>query len=94
MKRSKLAVRAVQLASACIATEGAVARAADAIPSPPREFRAAWIASVANIDWPSKKGLSPATQRSLRSDDSAVREVSGIACAKATLLCAANAFPA
>lgn len=26
--------------------------------SPKREFRAAWIATVANIDWPSKKGLS------------------------------------
>ncbi|QDU57575.1 glycoside hydrolase family 10 protein [Aeoliella mucimassa] len=34
--------------------------------SPPpvaREFRAAWIATVANIDWPSKPGLSPETQR-------------------------------
>ena len=25
---------------------------------PKRELRAAWIATVANIDWPSKKGLS------------------------------------
>ncbi|MHA3772918.1 glycoside hydrolase family 10 protein [Verrucomicrobiota bacterium sgz303538] len=28
-----------------------------------REFRAAWIASVGNIDWPSKPGLSPEAQR-------------------------------
>ena len=27
-------------------------------PSAPREFRAAWVATVANIDWPSKPGLS------------------------------------
>lgn len=29
----------------------------------PREFRAAWIASVANINWPSKPGLSTAEQQ-------------------------------
>ncbi len=29
-----------------------------------REFRAAWVASVYNIDWPSRKGLSAATQQS------------------------------
>ena len=27
------------------------------------EFRAAWIATVDNIDWPSKKGLSTAQQQ-------------------------------
>ena len=32
------------------------------IPSPQREFRAAWVATVANIDWPSQKGLSSAEQ--------------------------------
>lgn len=31
--------------------------------SPKREFRAAWIASVANIDWPSKPGLPAVEQR-------------------------------
>jgi uncharacterized lipoprotein YddW (UPF0748 family) len=31
-------------------------------PAPPREWRAAWIATVANIDWPSKPGL-PAEQQ-------------------------------
>jgi len=29
----------------------------------PREFRAAWVATVANIDWPSKPGLSTAEQQ-------------------------------
>ncbi|HEY2329900.1 MAG TPA: family 10 glycosylhydrolase [Verrucomicrobiae bacterium] len=32
-------------------------------PPPAREFRAAWIATVANIDWPSKPGLPVAQQR-------------------------------
>lgn len=36
---------------------------ADAPPSPQREFRAAWVATVANIDWPSKKGLSSSEQQ-------------------------------
>ncbi|GBE91309.1 glycoside hydrolase family 10 protein [Nostoc cycadae] len=44
------------------------------IPTPPvpgtlklshtREFRGAWVASVSNIDWPSKAGLSTAQQKS------------------------------
>jgi uncharacterized lipoprotein YddW (UPF0748 family) len=32
-------------------------------PMPAREFRAAWAAVVHNIDWPSKKGLSSASQQ-------------------------------
>ncbi len=36
---------------------------ADQIPSPPREFRAAWVATVANIDWPSKPGLPVEQQK-------------------------------
>lgn len=32
-------------------------------PNPPREFRGLWVASVSNIDWPSKPGLSPAQQQ-------------------------------
>lgn len=32
-------------------------------PAPKREFRAAWIATVANIDWPSKPGLSAMQQQ-------------------------------
>ncbi|MEK6701570.1 MAG: family 10 glycosylhydrolase, partial [Planctomycetota bacterium] len=33
------------------------------LPALPREFRAVWVASVANIDWPSKPGLPTSTQR-------------------------------
>ncbi|MFT7304087.1 MAG: uncharacterized lipoprotein YddW (UPF0748 family) [Akkermansiaceae bacterium] len=29
----------------------------------PREFRAAWVACVYNIDWPSRKGMASSTQR-------------------------------
>ncbi|MDP1900201.1 MAG: family 10 glycosylhydrolase [Rubrivivax sp.] len=36
---------------------------ADTPPPAPREFRAAWVASVANIDWPSQPGLSGQAQR-------------------------------
>ena len=32
-------------------------------PAQPRELRAAWIATVANIDWPSKPGLPVAQQK-------------------------------
>ncbi len=32
-------------------------------PNPPREFRGAWIATVGNIDWPSKPGLSVVEQK-------------------------------
>ena len=33
------------------------------VPSPTREFRAAWVASVWNVDWPSKPGLPAESQR-------------------------------
>lgn len=33
------------------------------IESPPREFRAAWVATVANIDWPSKSTLTTEQQQ-------------------------------
>ena len=32
-------------------------------PAPEREFRGVWVATVANIDWPSKPGLSTAQQK-------------------------------
>ncbi len=32
-------------------------------PEPAREFRGAWVATVHNIDWPSRPGLSPSQQR-------------------------------
>ncbi len=33
------------------------------VPEPTREFRAAWVATVFNIDWPSRAGLSAAQQK-------------------------------
>lgn len=32
-------------------------------PPPPREWRAAWVATVANIDWPSRRGLGAQAQQ-------------------------------
>src|SRR4051812_38163198 len=32
-------------------------------PRPMREYRAAWVASVGNIDWPSQKGLNTSEQK-------------------------------
>ena len=37
--------------------------ASDEPPPAPREFRAAWVATVANIDWPSRRDLSTADQK-------------------------------
>ncbi len=37
--------------------------AGDWPPPEPREFRAAWVATVANIDWPSRPGLPATAQR-------------------------------
>ena len=34
------------------------------LPAPNREFRAAWIPTVANITWPSRPGLTTAEQKS------------------------------
>jgi uncharacterized lipoprotein YddW (UPF0748 family) len=36
---------------------------ANAPPAAPREFRAAWVATVSNIDWPSEPGLPTAKQQ-------------------------------
>lgn len=50
--------------AAAFATAGVARAAAPASPPPaPREFRAAWVATVSNIDWPSKKGLTTEEQR-------------------------------
>ena len=42
----------------------AVYEAGRVVPPPPsREFRGAWVATVGNIDWPSRKGLTSAEQQ-------------------------------
>lgn len=42
--------------------------AAELPPPAPREWRAAWVASVAHIDWPSRAGLSVAEQQAAARD--------------------------
>ncbi|MFG2982492.1 glycoside hydrolase family 10 protein [Streptomyces sp. NPDC048258] len=64
-RRGLLAGAAGALASAAsdragLAWAAAPARAREA---PAAEFRGMWIASVANVDWPSRSGLSARTQR-------------------------------
>ena len=54
--------------SACVSHKAAqtvqpAASDASVIPVADREFRAAWVATVGNIDWPSKPGLSTAQQQ-------------------------------
>src|SRR5262245_29848302 len=36
---------------------------ADDVPAVKREFRGVWVATVGNIDWPSRRGLSTAQQQ-------------------------------
>ena len=60
MLRSRWSSRAVaMLASSAIG----IAQGPDRPPRLPRELRGAWVATVANIDWPSRKGLSTAQQQ-------------------------------
>jgi uncharacterized lipoprotein YddW (UPF0748 family) len=42
----------------CLVAAAAPGAAQDDPPPVPREFRGVWVASVANIDWPSRPGLS------------------------------------
>ncbi|WP_020656015.1 glycoside hydrolase family 10 protein [Massilia niastensis] len=56
------------LMSACTTQPAAprasgVVSAGDMPPPAPREFRAAWVSTVANIDWPSRQNLSAAQQQ-------------------------------
>lgn len=80
MKNSVLLLLIVVLLAACTAPQPPVIPEPIVIPAVeheleiPREFRAAWVATVANIDWPSKPGLSTSEQQeeALRLLDSAV----------------------
>src|SRR5512132_3049824 len=55
----KIALRITALSALLVSTN---LRAQEEPPVVPREFRAAWVATVANIDWPSKPGLPVAQQ--------------------------------
>jgi hypothetical protein len=68
LRRSFLASLFATLVSLPVAACGQVPALgrtpADSAPPPiPRELRAAWVASVSNIDWPSRPGLSTAQQQ-------------------------------
>ena len=55
---------AVFLLVACSPTKVATTASPVAMaPKADREFRAAWVATVANINWPSKPGLSTEDQK-------------------------------
>ena len=58
LRRALLAPLALAALAGCVGP-----RLQPAPPAAPREFRAAWVASVANIDWPSRPGLTAAAQR-------------------------------
>ncbi len=59
----RLALIFVVLPAAIILRWSPELHAQDKLPDPPREFRGVWVASVSNIDWPSKKGLSSERQQ-------------------------------
>jgi len=52
------------LASLALALLSPTPAIAQQVPDAPREFRAMWISTVDNIDWPSKPGLSSDQQKS------------------------------
>ncbi len=54
-------LRPLRIVAALAAATATVSAYTDA-PEAPREFRAAWIATVANIDWPSQRTLSTEEQ--------------------------------
>lgn len=55
--------RLASLAALALLASCAAVGPAPPLPEPPREFRGAWVATVANIDWPSRPGLDPEVQR-------------------------------
>ncbi len=71
MKKRLAALAVLALLASCASkvalTPGATVPAAqaggDAPPPAPREFRAAWVSTVANIDWPSRSSLTVEKQQ-------------------------------
>lgn len=53
----------LMLLASCVGSTTIRPTEAPEAPPAPREFRAAWVASVANIDWPSRAGLPVAQQQ-------------------------------
>jgi uncharacterized lipoprotein YddW (UPF0748 family) len=59
-----LAICSLAIAPSAARGQRSITNATDTAPPPiAREFRAAWVATVENIDWPSRPGLSTADQK-------------------------------
>ena len=58
-----LGLMCVSVVQGCARKPSPADLVAKSVPASPREFRAAWVATVANIDWPSKPGLSTEEQQ-------------------------------
>ena len=58
-----LVLTALLAGSPCAVGAESETKPANELPPIRREFRAAWVATVANIDWPSKPGLSTEKQQ-------------------------------
>ncbi|MEI6733580.1 MAG: family 10 glycosylhydrolase [Comamonadaceae bacterium] len=63
MLRRSAMVSPLLLLLSCAVKQTADEPLAEDPPPAPREFRAAWVASVANIDWPSRSNLTVAEQK-------------------------------
>lgn len=55
---------AAVLAMSCLSVAYSWQESHESVKPPSREFRAAWVASVHNIDWPSRSGMSADAQKS------------------------------
>ncbi|MDB6026208.1 MAG: hypothetical protein JWM68_2431 [Verrucomicrobiales bacterium] len=63
MKLSRIQTILLTICSAVLTNTAAFSQNNLVPPKPERELRGAWVASVFNIDWPSRKGLPVAQQR-------------------------------
>jgi len=64
--RTGMSALPLALATATLLFTGRASAQDKSLPTPPepkREFRGAWVATVANINWPSKPGLSVTSQK-------------------------------
>jgi uncharacterized lipoprotein YddW (UPF0748 family) len=63
MTHRSIAIWTVTLPMLLLSSATAAAAPAAELPPPEREFRGAWVATVANIDWPSRPGLPTKVQK-------------------------------
>lgn len=63
LRLARLIAAALPLTACATARPPATSPSAGAVPEPRREMRGVWVATVANIDWPSRPGLPADSQR-------------------------------